>query len=97
MMRYFPCLLICGIVSVSAPALAGPAPKQLYNKSVAIHWVESVLQKAPDGSSRNPQINTQRTAYVSSAGRLFVKGSRNINNLTSRLHDGKPVEDLKLR
>ena len=80
MMRYFPCLLIYGIVSVSAPASAGPAPKQLYNKSVVIHWVESVLQKAPDGSSRNPQINSQRTVYVSSAGRLFIKGTRSINN-----------------
>lgn len=66
-------------------AVAGPAPKQLYNKSVKVHWVESVLQRASDGSSRNPQINSTRTIYVSSAGRLFVKGTRSINN---RLYQG---------
>ena len=79
MMKYIvtPLLILSGLTMT---ALAGPAPKQLYNKSISINWVESVLQKAPDGSNRTPQINTQRTAYVSSAGRLFVKGSRSINN-----------------
>lgn len=67
-------------MAFAGTASAGPAPKQLYNKSILINWVESVIQKAPDGSTRNPQINTIRTAYVSSAGRLFVKGTRNISN-----------------
>lgn len=60
-------------------AVAGPAPKQLYNKSVTVNWIESTVQRAPDGRTNTPQINTQRIAYVSSAGRLFVKGTRNIN------------------
>jgi hypothetical protein len=71
---------IAALAFVADAAFASAPPKQLYNKSILVNWVESVLQKAPDGSSRNPQINTTRTAYVSSAGRLFVKGSRNINN-----------------
>jgi len=76
--------VVATLVTAGA-AFAGPAPKQLYNKSVMVNWVESVLQKASDGSSRNPQINTTRTIYVSSAGRLFVKGTRSINN---RMYQG---------
>jgi len=67
-------------VLTAGSAVAGPAPKQLYNKSVLVNWVESVVQKGPDGSTRTPQINSQRTAYISGAGRLFVKGTRNISN-----------------
>lgn len=79
------CAALAALAQSVVCANAGPAPKQLYNKSVVIHWVESTLQRAPDGSSRNPQINTTRTVYVSSAGRVFVKGTRSIKN---RLYQG---------
>lgn len=77
---YASAVFLFSVLIFAGDASAGPAPKQLYNKSIIVNWVESVIQKAPDGSTRNPQINTVRTAYVSSAGRLFVKGTRNISN-----------------
>ena len=79
------CGALTALVLSVVGANAGPAPKQLYNKSVIVNWVESTVQKAPDGSTRTPQINTTRTVYVSSAGRVFMKGTRSINN---RLYQG---------
>lgn len=78
MLRIRTILSICMAVFPAA-AFAGPAPKQLYNKSIMVNWVESTVQRAADGRTNQPQINSQRTIYVSSAGRLFVRGSRNIN------------------
>jgi len=72
-----PLLILSGL---TATALAGSAPKQLYNKSILINWVEQVSERAADGRVTTPTINSSRTVYVSSAGRLFVKGNRNINN-----------------
>ncbi len=79
-MRYFIWASVIVGPSLFAVSSAGAAPQQLYNKSVTVNWVESTLQKASDGSSRNPQINSTRIIYISSAGRLFVKGTRSINN-----------------
>lgn len=72
-----PLLILSGL---TAAAFAGAAPKQLYNKSIIINWVEQVSERAADGRITTPTINSSRTVYVSSAGRLFVKGNRNINN-----------------
>lgn len=70
----------CISLSLLAVTPAAAAPQQLYNKSITVHWGEGVLQKASDGSTRTPQISSTRVIYVSSAGRLFVKGTRSINN-----------------
>ena len=55
------------------------APMQLYNKTITISWSEHVSQKGPDGLT-NPTVNSEAVAYVSSAGRLFVRGKRSLNN-----------------
>jgi hypothetical protein len=54
-----------------APAFAGTAPKQLYNKTITIIWDESVLEKSLDGRILTPQNTQQRVVYVSSLGRIF--------------------------
>lgn len=77
------CLIIAGILSAVAgatPALA--APKQLHNKSVIIAWADSVYQKYPDGSAGTATIGRQRIAYVSSAGRVFVRSINTDRNAT---------------
>lgn len=52
---------------------AHAAPKQLLNKSIVISWADSVYQKYPDGHMGTATITRQRVAYVSSAGRVFLK------------------------
>ena len=60
---------------IATPALA--APRELYNKTIIITWGEGTMQKTPDGRTINPTLHSERIVYVSSAGRVFVKGNRN--------------------
>lgn len=71
--------LMTGIVFVvlSGPASAG-APQPLYDKSIQIAWTSSAVERSADGRTINPQINVGWTIYVSSAGRLFVRGQRSV-------------------
>jgi len=65
------------LVAVAPNAVnAQGAPRGLYGKSVVLNWVNSVVQVGADGRSSNPTIAAQRVAYISSAGRLFVRASR---------------------
>jgi hypothetical protein len=56
---------------LTAPAFAGAAPKQLYNKTISIVWVESIVEKSLDGRVVTPQTTQKRVVYVSSLGRIF--------------------------
>jgi hypothetical protein len=72
------CRIFCGLVALgwfAQASLASAAPAQLYNKSVNFAWVISAAQRSPDGRTTTPQINVTRTVYVSSAGRLFIRGT----------------------
>lgn len=76
----------CLVVAGSLFALTGAAeaaPKQLLNKSVIIAWADSVYQKYPDGTAGTATITRQRIAYVSSAGRVFVRSINSDRNATS--------------
>lgn len=78
------CLVIAGSLFVTVGATAAQAaPKQLFNKTVVIGWADSVYQKYPDGSMGTATITRQRLAYVSSAGRVFVRSINNDRNATS--------------
>jgi hypothetical protein len=57
----------------ASPALAGNAPKQFYNKTITIVWVESIRERTPDGRTLTPQTTQQRIIYISSLGRVFVR------------------------
>jgi hypothetical protein len=57
---------------------AGP-PKQLYNKSVVLHWAAGYDYKFTDGSSGHTVIHFARSIYVSGAGRVFQMASRSVS------------------
>jgi hypothetical protein len=68
-------VLGCVVALFASDAMA--APSQLYNKSITITWSEQSTQRSADGQTITPTISTQRIAYVSSAGRVFVRWNRN--------------------
>ena len=88
MTRYFLCTLIL-LMNVTA-ASAQNAPKQLYNKTVVIQWGESLQQRRPPNERIfNSQITAVRTAYVSNAGRVFIRATRS-NKSGGRKDEGTP-------
>src|SRR5690349_2545206 len=58
------------------PCGASAAPPQLLNKSVSVGMSISVNARAEDGSVANRPRNVQRTIYISSQGRLFIRVTR---------------------
>lgn len=78
-------MYLAAVMSISALTSATTvhaAPKQLLNKSVIIAWADSVYQKYPDGTAGTATITRQRIAYVSSAGRVFVRSINSDRNAT---------------
>jgi hypothetical protein len=72
--------LVCGLTSaclVSNPLHAESVPPQLRNKTVSASWIMQRTVMTPRGERQSPQIPISRTIYISSAGRFFVKASRN--------------------
>lgn len=55
---------------------AAAAPAQLYNKSVVITWSESIQEKNEAGQLLNTSLSRERIAYISSAGRVFVRSKQ---------------------
>jgi len=68
------------LVSVSAAA----APVQLYNKTVVVSWSESIQEKTEDGRLLNTSLSRERLAYVSSAGRVFLRSTQNTRSVQKR-------------
>lgn len=69
---------------ITGPALA--APPQLLNKTVQFSWSTQVVQRGADGRVVRPRVDANRTLYVSGAGRLFLRSSR--ENQKLRLKKG---------
>ena len=66
--------------SVSA-AMAGGAPKQLYNKSIDVSWGENTSNKRiADGVVVNTSGKLELIAYISSMGRPFIRVTGGNNN-----------------
>jgi hypothetical protein len=64
------------LLSPSAIAYAGSAPKELYGKSIAVQWNESLTgRQAADQTTQNWLTSGQMSIYISSAGRPFVRRS----------------------
>lgn len=64
--------LIGVALAISASANAAVAP-QLLNKTVVIAWLESITEKGEDGRVTTHPANRERIAYISSAGRVFLR------------------------
>jgi hypothetical protein len=68
---------VAGIGSMTlAPSMGEAAvPKQLYNKTVRVNWAQSMVMKLlAEGRQISATPRFERTIYISSAGRLFVRG-----------------------
>jgi hypothetical protein len=73
-------ILVPILLLAASPAFAAGAPPQLHNKSILLAWSTQVVQKGQDGRMISPTLSQQRTIYISSQGRLFVRAGRSINN-----------------
>ncbi|MBI5320853.1 hypothetical protein [Bradyrhizobium sp.] len=71
-----PAVLLAVLLTPLVAAAAAGAPAQLYNKSVVINWSESIQEKNEAGQLLNTSLSRQRIAYVSSAGRIFVRSTQ---------------------
>jgi hypothetical protein len=65
-------LIFLGVVG----AAQAQAPRQLYNKTIQVNWTSLVNATDPNGQSKDLAVAVSHTIYVSSAGRLFERGSR---------------------
>lgn len=64
------------LASSAGHSNAGSAPSQLYNKSITVSWGESgVYKRISDGVNTSPIGQFQRIYYISSAGRIFTRGT----------------------
>lgn len=89
MIRHLPISVLI-LVGLNEIASAQSAPKQLYNKSVVIQWSESLQQRRPPNERIfNTQVTAVRTAYISGAGRVFVRATRS-NKSGGRKDEGTP-------
>lgn len=71
--------IIAGIALgiASAGPAAAQAPRQAYNKTVAFSFTSQSMQRDPSGREHGVQIGINYTFYISSAGRIFERSSRN--------------------
>ncbi len=83
------CLLALSCLSVETAA-AAPAP--LINKTIILSWTREVSEKRADGMIINVRRNDTRQIYVSTAGRLFIRSSGQVNRL-SRTRDVVPGDN----
>ncbi len=77
-------LRLCSLMALGAlllgysVAACAEAPRPLFGKTIQISWTSSTVQRSADGQTINPQVAVNWTIYVSSAGRLFVRGARSV-------------------
>jgi hypothetical protein len=66
---------VIGVLTLlSAAAHAGPAPKELFGKSVTVTWTETRSQRfQSEQQVRNVGVAMQMNIYISTAGRPFVR------------------------
>lgn len=78
------------ILFISSPALCAP-PAQLFNKTINVTWTQSIVTKLlATGAYISATPHFERTIYISSAGRVFVRG---IGTNTARAAVSNRVEN----
>jgi len=73
-------ILVLILSFMGSSVFAAGAPPQLHNKSILLSWTTQVVQKGQDGRVISPTLSQQRTIYISSQGRIFVRAGRSISN-----------------
>jgi hypothetical protein len=73
---------VCSLIAPAALLLASSvaayaqAPHPLFNKTVQVSWTANPVETIADGQTITPHVTVNWTIFVSSAGRLFVRGAR---------------------
>jgi hypothetical protein len=70
------------VIVVAVPCLAVAAPAELMNKSITVSYTVTIPGRAQDGSTTPGVRNTSRVFYISSAGRVFSRVTRQDGPLT---------------
>ena len=78
------------LVFCAKPAVAASAPKQLHNKTVRANWTVELETKAPSGRVYRVPMHVAGNVYISSAGRMFISGSRTSVNRGTETNLGTP-------
>jgi hypothetical protein len=79
MRRAIPLAALTLAVSLSVgDAVAGPAPRELYNKTIVLGWNEQIQERTPDGRILQTALTHQGIVYISNAGRFFVRNTRSV-------------------
>ncbi len=73
-------ILVLVLSLLGSSAFAAGAPPQLHNKSILLSWSTQMVQKGADGRVITPTLSQQRTIYISSHGRIFVRAGRSVSN-----------------
>jgi hypothetical protein len=80
------------VLSCLRVAIAAAAPAQLVNKTIVVSWTREVSQKRRDGAVVHIRRDDTRQIYVSTAGRLFIRSSAQVNR-RSRTRDVVPGDN----
>jgi hypothetical protein len=71
---------LSAVALLAVAAKADNAPPQLLNKTIVLSWIVNTTARGPGGGVGSRQTNFQSLVYVSSAGRLFMRGTRSVNS-----------------
>lgn len=84
-------LALCALFALPASLAQAEAPKQLYNKTIALSWHEVRVQKADAGDTARMSTSSTVLVYISDQGRMFTRISRSNergSNKTDKSPDG---------
>lgn len=76
MLRLCSLMAPAALLLLSCAAACAEAPHALYNKTIQIAWTANPVETSADGRTITPHVAVNWTIYVSTAGRLFVRGAR---------------------
>jgi hypothetical protein len=86
-----------GLLALALPATtANAAPAQLLNKTVFISFSVAVPAKGADGSTLSGARNSQRVIYISSAGRVFARASRQAGRSSETKEAGPEATTVRI-
>jgi hypothetical protein len=85
------CLASIALVPLTSAA-ASAAPAGLLGKTVTLGYSQSVLTKFPDGAVKTTTKSQNRTIYISSTGRVFMRTTRRNNANESDLRESGPEQ-----
>lgn len=78
---------------IGSPARAGAVPAQLHNKTVSVVWgLSTTWRRISDGVTGSSTSIIDRSIYVSSNGRTFVRQNARTGNNTNKIEIGPEAQ-----